>query len=256
VENLLIIIPTKRKPPVKTLETYQPVKYPIVILADPSVYEEHQEYYRFSLAKVIPGAVGMGAQSHLCYVTAHELGFDKFFRMDDDHVPGMFRACDLMTDAIYEPSLDIIIHCANFCLKTLPVTLVGFQNKIGAAALSSGSGKCRETFTHISGGANLAVVIPGMLDDKVLKTLQRNEDSYRTCFHRKRALNQKNGRVTHIGVSWSKCYGKNTSILCSQEELTASEDTVSRCFPDMLTYGPETLLDERGLTIRKRRYLP
>lgn len=225
-DDVVICIPTNRKPPVVTLASYK-TAYPVIIVADPAVYMEHLDYYADSdpcgPLKVAMGVKGMSAQVAECYRAAHRNGFPWYFRLDDDCGPKSF----IHKDGRY-PELDEVIGEARQAADVLKVSLVGFANTTNRYWLGEGYGR---TYGLITGGFHLCHSSdhPEIFIDP---TLPIYEDVWRSCSHRKH--DGAVGRVKAIGVDKSSAtFGTVVS-----RNAEAREESIRRilgAFPEFVT---------------------
>lgn len=228
--DTIITIPTKRPPPVKTLENYPvPEGYAAIIICDPNVWEEHLKYYRDKMnIHIEMGEHGMGVQSALCYSVSALSGQKYFFRMDDDLEPKTF----IHKDGHF-PDLAEVIPLLRECLEVTKTTHAGFMN--GSNRYWMGEvGKFKRTYGLIHGGANIAV---SALDSSPYMdpTLVRGEDVYRTCAHRKEAGAV--GRIPWIGFDkrQSTITAGQSSISEKQDLILASRNMILERFEGMVT---------------------
>jgi hypothetical protein len=228
MSDVIITIPTKRYPPVKTL-TYYPVPsgYTCLIIADPNVFNEHQKYYADDISvKVVLGDIGMAAQCAQCYIHTHIAGYLWYFRLDDDldkktfiHKDGRFL------------ELAEVIFCARECVDKCGVSLAGFSNTSNRSWLGDDYGR---TYGLIHGGGHIckSAADPSKYIDV---SLVRGSDVYMTCAHREE--DGAVGRVKFIGFNkrGSTITAGTSSIKVSQAEVDASRDKILARFPNMVT---------------------
>ena len=232
MNDLVVCIITKRKPPVQTLEHYSPYAFPVAIIADPDVVDEHRAYYRHSRYEVHEGVKGMGPQSARCYSLSAELGYSHFFRLDDDLQPKTFVG----KEKDYYPLIDEVITEAAICLQQTGTTLAGFMNTSNRYWMGRGYGR---TWGLVTGGANISVSAEDpseFIDPNVIV-----EDVYRTCAHREHDLRNggegRVGRVKHIGIDKRSCTvtAGQTSISESAARWEADRQMILARFPDMVS---------------------
>lgn len=238
IPDTIITIPTKRPPPVRTLESYNPGRYATLIIADPEVFDAHVTYYLQNEPSVyvVSGAKGMGAQSALCYSESFKAGYLRFFRMDDDLALKTFVHKDG-----HFPDLAELIPIAEQCLDTTKTSHAGFANG-GNRYWMSDVGTFKRTWGLIHGGANIAYASADS-SPYMDPLLVRGEDIYRTCSHRR--LDGAVGRIAFIGFDKSKSTvtaGK-TSIAATQEQIEASRDMILEKFAGMVTCNGWRLID-------------
>ncbi len=231
----VVCIPTRRPAPVETLLHYPPLRHKILLICDPSVFEEHSHSYREShQVTVVKGEVGMGAQSAECYRQAAYHGYKIFFRMDDDLLPKTFVHKDG-----HFPDIEEVIREATNCMKETETTLVGFVNSSNPYFLGHGY---KQTYGIIWGGANLSVATEDA-ENFIDPGLLRCEDIYRTCAHRQDDLDNggdgRVGRVQHIGVNKSKSSGKGggnvSTIQLTREQILAQRQIILERFPEFIS---------------------
>ena len=229
MSNTVIVIPSKRKPPIITLSSYEiPEDLDVIIVTDPDVEHLHREFYEMDhRIRVFPGARGLGANKALCYNVAFECKFSYFFRMDDDLEPKTF----ISKDGRYPDLQEIIIRAAN-CLTDTNTTLVGFHNGANRSWMSEGYGR---TYGLVHGGATFSISAPDgtkYIDPRLV----RAEDVYRTCAHREERDGFV-GRVKDIGFDKSKStsIAGQSSVSTTPEQVMESMNIVLSRFPNMVT---------------------
>ena len=227
LDGLTISIPTRRKPPILTLESYGAPAH-VIVLSDPEVFEDHKEYYRdMSGIQVVLGKQGQGPQNSALYSTAHTLGYLYFFKLDDDLPPKTF----IHKDGHY-PSLEEAIVEARRCIVETETSHAGFANGSNRHWMSIGYGR---TWGLIHGGANIARSSPD--GDKFCDPRVRCEDVYRTCAHREQ--DGAVGRVKHIGFDKKKSTvvagNSNRMETLTQELFEADREFILNRFPGMVT---------------------
>lgn len=236
-EETVIIIPSKRKPPILTLESYPaPPNFKVFIVADPEVFDAHSKFY-FNIPNVdvVLGVMGQGANKALCYEVAYQEGFEYFFRMDDDLQPRTFVGKEKNS----YPSLEEVISLHEECLIQTETTLAGASNGSNRYWMSD---EHKRTYGLVHGGANLSVVCAQgahYLDPRIT----RGEDVYRTCSHRLDADGYV-GRVGGLGFDKRGSTIVQTSINATQEQINASTKLILQKFPDMVSCnGTRFILD-------------
>ena len=227
MSDIIFTIPTKRQPPIKTLEHYPiPPENSVLIIADPDVYEAHTAYYANTPAKVVLGAKGMAAQCAQCYIHAYLAGYPWYFRLDDDLEAKTF----IHKDGRF-PQLDELLIYAKMCIEMCRVSLVGFSNTSNRFWLGEGYGR---TYGLIHGGGHIckSAADPSKYIDV---SLVRGSDVYMTCAHREE--DGAVGRIKFIGFNkrGSTITAGSSSIKVSQEEVDASRDKILARFPTMVT---------------------
>lgn len=228
MNETIIVIPTKRLPPVRTLESYISGEYPVLIIADPDVFDAHITYYLKNgpFVQVVSGAKGMGAQSALCYSEAFKAGYKYFFRADDDLQPRTF----IHKDGHY-PDLAEVIPLVRACLDVTRTTHAGFGNGSNRYWMKEGFTR---TYGLIHGGANIAFSAEDS-SPYMDPTLVRGEDIYRTCAHRKEAGAV--GRVQFVGFDkrQSTITAGQSSISVTEEQVLASREMILTRFEGMVS---------------------
>jgi hypothetical protein len=227
MNDIVIAIPTKRPPPVRTLEVYPvPDGYKALVICGPDVYEFHRQYDYKPEILVVLGQHGMGAQSALCYSESFKAGYKQFFRMDDDLEPKTFVA---KSGGYYD--LDEVIPLLQECLNATRTTHAGFMNGSNRYWMKDGFSR---TYGLIHGGANIAVSAEDS-SPYMDPTLVRGEDVYRTCAHRKR--DGAVGRVQWIGFDkrQSTITAGQSSISATPEAILASREMILQRFEGMVT---------------------
>jgi len=227
MKDTIIVIPTKRPPPVRTLGSYPvPEGYQALIICGPDVYEFHRQYDYKPEIQIVLGQHGMGAQSALCYTEAFKADFPYFFRIDDDLTPKTF----IHKDGHY-PDLAEVIPLVRECLDITRTTHAGFANGANRYWMKEGFAR---TYGLIHGGANIAKSAADS-SPYMDPLLVRGEDIYRTCAHRKESGAV--GRVQFIGFDkrQSTITAGQTSISATQEQILASREMILTRFEGMVT---------------------
>jgi hypothetical protein len=227
--DTIIVVPTKRPPPVLTLQNYAHGDYPVLIVADPDVYRYHLHYYKkFSHVKVTKGAHGLAPQIAACYTAAQDEGYDWWFRVDDDLAKRTF----VHKEKGRYPSLVYALEKARRCIDRTRTTLAGFTN--GSNRFWMGSGYAR-TYGLIHGGAQI-VCSSADPSEFLDPQLPRYEDVFRTCAHR--ARDGAVGRVQFIGFDKSKssnAKNSQSSITVDARRLALAKQIVLDAWPDHVT---------------------
>jgi hypothetical protein len=231
-DRIVICIPTKRPPPIRTLESYAIGRFKVIISADPAVFEQHCERYDGTgYSTVHLGPVGLSAQCANCYNLAFHLDYPLWFKMDDDLAPKTF----IHKDGHY-PDLDEVIFQADQCMDETHTTLVGFHNGANRSWMKNGFGR---TWGLIHGGANLSVSAADP-SQYITRELSRGEDVWRTLAHREVEASLHggvgyNGRVQFIGFDKSKSTaiagGSVAASSTTQEKINASREAILARFP-------------------------
>jgi hypothetical protein len=191
LEDTLIVIPSRRPPPISTLAAY-PTERTVVVLADPYVYQEHRFFYARKNVKVIEGERGLVPQILRMYRIVAEMGFAYFFRLDDDLQPGFFIDIDRNL-----PDLEFVMKTARECIAVTETSLAGFSNTSRIDWLDYGF---KRSIGLIHGGAQIceSSATPKRFLDP---SLRRHEDVYRTLAHREK--DGAVGKVSWIGLDKS-----------------------------------------------------
>src|SRR5262245_23712352 len=173
--DTVICIPSRRQPPLKSLVSYNPDPYEVIIVSDPEFYEIHRAFYADRNGiRVVMGARGNGPQCAACYRSAAQAGYPYFFKMDDDLLPKTF-----VTQEGYV-ELTQAIGFARECLDATHTRHAGFTNTSRRAWL--GEGYLR-TYVLIHGGGNIGIAAEDP-SEFIDERLVRGEDVYRSCAHR------------------------------------------------------------------------
>lgn len=196
LDDVVICIPTKRLPPVRTLESYVPPDGMLtLIIADPSVYQQHRRAVRRSKRlrgiRVVMGKAGLIPQVMQCYRWARKCGYKYFFRLDDDLPPNTFIKKDRS-----HPSLEQVIRWARKCIDVCDVSLAGFGNTSRIDWLGKGYGR---SYALVHGGAQICEALDLKKFAAVDPKLPRYEDVYRSLSHRRR--DGAVGRVKFVGLN-------------------------------------------------------
>jgi len=191
--DTIVIVPTKRPPPIRTFVHYRIPECPVLVVADPEVYDAHVNHnISGPQLTIIKGAYGLGAQMWECYKQAALHGYKWWFRLDDDLSPLTF--IDL--DRVY-PNITEVVQYARWCVEVTDTTLAGFANTTNTHWL-------KDEYTRTWGLiAGLAVIACSALDPApyIDRRIIRGEDVYRSCSHR--VKDGAVGRVAFVGVDKS-----------------------------------------------------
>jgi|GEM_PF-5873171 len=220
--DTVICIPSRRKPPLKSLMSYQTAPFEVIIVADPEFVGIHEQFYHaIRNITVVEGGRGNGPQCAACYRAAAKAGFPYFFKMDDDLLPKTFVGMDGFID------LPIAIRVARECLDVTKTTHAGFCNTSRRDWLGDGYAR---TWGLIHGGGNIGISAedPSRFIDE---RLVRAEDVYRTCAHRE--LDGAVGRVKFIGFDKkgsADTSADSSSRTIRQEDFDRTRDIVLQRF--------------------------
>lgn len=230
LRDVVLVIPTKRLPPVRTIENLgAPKGVKTVIICDPSVFEVHRKYYRRhplpvgSQLYIKLGVEGLVPQVMECYRQARKFDAKYFFRLDDDLGPKTF----ILKDRSH-PSLKQVMRWARECMDECEVSLVGFQNTSRLDWLGEGYGR---SYALVTGAIQLCRAYkPELMIDPAQ---ERYEDVYRSLSHRRRdgAI----GRVRFVGVDKKSAHGDSTISITEKQRKRAIARIVAE-FPDFVTY--------------------
>jgi len=157
MKEFAICIPSKRKPPFKTLENFQvPEGFEVFIISDPAFLAEHHEYYgKEKGIHVLKGGEGIGQQMWNTYLVAADAGFDHFVRLDDDLDVNTFVAVKAGSNRkVKYLSLEEAMYHLLTALRMTETTLVGFSNTSRLDWLGNGY---KRTYGLIHSGACLSV---------------------------------------------------------------------------------------------------
>lgn len=198
LDDVCIVIPTKRPPPLKTLISFRdqfPEDVPIYLIVDPSLVKMHRHFIKRKRTwypdnlEIVRGHSGLVPQIRFCYDFAREQGYQYAFRLDDDCESNFFVKRDRSN-----PPLTQVIKWARKCIDICEVSLVGFANTSRVDWLGRGLGR---SYALVHGGAQMFETLQS---DLILpKHIVCYEDIYRSCAHRQRdgAI----GRVSFIGMN-------------------------------------------------------
>lgn len=231
-KDTVIVIPSKRTPPLKTISSY-PTTRPIILISDPDIQGAHEKWVEennFTNISVVSGKKGMCKQSAMCYRVAARAGYDYYFRMDDDLTPKFF-----VSDVGF-PTLNEVIVYARTCAELLKVSLAGFANTSRLDWLGYGY---ETTYGLIHGGAHLArsTEDPSEFIDE---TLEAYEDVYRSAAHR--IKDGAVGRVSFIGLDKTKSL-RGSSMNKSPEVIERAKKIILSKFPQAVTCNGVRVLD-------------
>lgn len=249
LSDVCIVIPTKRPPPLDTLETFRlefPSGMKIFVLVDPSLCAEHDRYinrkgWRYPKdVEIVKGKSGLVHQIRFCYDFARRQGFKYAFRLDDDCRPGFF-----VTKHDRPPKLSSVIRHARDCMVQCKVSLVGFANTSRRDWLGGGYGR---SYGLIHGSGQMFRTLKS---DLILpEHIVCYEDIYRSCAHRKR--DGAVGRVNGIGMN--KIDGmKNTVNREGKKQWKKGMKQLLADFPGFGTFHGEA--NDKGIPrFRHRRH--
>jgi len=234
LNDTIIVVPSKREPPIRTLLSF-PTEHKVILISDPKMIHRHREWVtqeRMENVMVMPGEVGMIPQSSLCYSISHQAGFKYYFRMDDDLHEKMFihksgRIC-LLEEVMYE---------ARQCAEVTGLSLCGFQNT--SIRIWMGDGYKR-SYGLIHGGAHLAQSCEDRwkyLDPE----LPAYEDVFRSAAHREQ--DGAVGRVAFIGLD-KRSTLRASSMSKTPEVIAKAKEIILSRFPDSVTCDGERVLDD------------
>lgn len=221
--NICITIPTYRKE-IEVLKHFE-MPYPVLIISDPDTHTEHHDSFALYSGKndvaVLQGVKGMSAQVAECYKKATLMGFDWFFRLDDDLGPKSF----LHKDGHYPTLKEVIDECAK-CAEETKTSLVGLNNTMNRHWMHDGYGR---TYGLIHGGAHLCKSSPSP-EEFIDTRIQYYEDVYRSLAHRRK--DGAVGRVKHIGIDKS---GSTQRVEQARDKHAADIALILETFPGMVT---------------------
>lgn len=237
-DDTVIIIPSKRPAPLKTIASL-PTRHCITVLSDPSVYEQHREYYNYLNVAVRRGVSGSIPQALEVYRDAHRMGYRYFFRLDDDLQPKFFVSVDETF-----PTLDDAVRIARECIEVTRTSLAGFANTSRRDWLGE-VGVFKRTYGLIHGGAQI-----GLATDKPEQfldpELRRYDDVYRSAAHRER--DGAVGRVTWIGLDKRESLRDSATDDSPEIQENARRIILGR-FPHMVSCNGTRTLDNGRQTI-------
>lgn len=248
--KILVVIPTCRSAPIKTLVEHK-TRYPTVVLVDRKadrnqIREWVNDTWDGSKNKpqVIWGKEGPGPQSAECYRVAYKMGFKYFFRFDDDIQEKFFINKDKEV-----VSLDTAIGFAYKAAQELGTSLTGFSNTSRTDWLGNGFGV---TYGQVHGGSQLGLAMkdPSPVVDE---SLPAYVDIWRTLAHRQR--DGAVGRVKFIGLDRTESL-RNSSILKSPKLVEECKERILSEFPDLISCKGERVLDGGKQVIPNWRMKP
>jgi hypothetical protein len=259
-ESTVIIVPSRRRPPLVVFEHHEmPAGIPVVVLADPDVYEEHRVAYgdRYS---VIRGDHGCAAQMHRSYLVGYAMKMDWVFRVDDDMhdrslvgLPGFENLVDRGSVGKYRTVADAFTRACEAADGLPGVSLVGFSNTTRVDWLSPGFGR---TWGLITGNIQLyrSTTEPGRF---INPEQAMYEDVWRTCSHREDGGGW-TGRVKSIGVDKKTvCNPKTTAYaagdLAQREEAIRA---ITTRFPTIVSCDGTRTINGGSLTIAYWKFRP
>jgi len=239
MSDTVIVIPSKRLAPIKTLQSF-PTERKIILLSDPDVIDNHRAYYgHLANVLIVEGVKGSIPQALEVYRQAHAHGYQYFFRMDDDLQPRYF----VSVDGTY-PTLEEAIDFARLCIDETKTSLAGFMNTSRRDWLGE-FGVFKRTYGLIHGGSQI-----GLATDRpeqfLNPELRRYDDVYRSAAHRKR--DGAVGRVTWIGLDKRESL-RDSATDDSPEIQENARRIILGTFPEMVTCNGTRTLDNGRQTI-------
>jgi hypothetical protein len=236
--DTVFVIPSRRKPPLRTLEFHR-TELPTIIIADPRVYEDQKAWAaQFPNVSVELGKTGMIPQSAECYRVAFRHGYKFYFRTDDDLTENFFVGRE---KGQFFSVLEAAI-AARECAEVLNVTLAGFCNTSIRIWLGSGF---KRSYGLIHGGAHLccAAEDPSWFIDERLRAY---EDVYRSAAHRKH--DGAVGRVNYIGLDKRKSL-RDSSMSKTPDIQEEAKAIILGRFSDTVTCKGTRTMDDGMQTI-------
>jgi hypothetical protein len=236
IDDVLIVIPSRRPPPIKTIQSFPSVLMKhVVIISDPTMFTKHMNWLESmgypSHVSGWPGKVGMIPQSAECYRVAFKLKYKYYFRMDDDLHPKTFVTHTGIVDVL--PA----ILAARRCAAQLGTSLNGFVNTARRDWLGEGY---KKSYGLIHGGAHLCIAAEDpseFIDEK----LPAYEDVYRSAAHRLK--DGAVGRVSFIGLDKRESL-RDSSMNKSPSVIKKSKEIILKKFPGMVTCNGTRVLDD------------
>lgn len=236
LDDVVIVIPSKRPPPVKSLISYETSRR-VIIIADPRVLDAHRAWAQEQrqLGKnydVVEGKIGMIPQSAECYRVGHAAGAKYFFRLDDDITPKFF-----VQDDRSFPTLEEVMVEARQCAEELGTGLTGFMN---TSRVDWFGPSYKRTIGLVHGGAHLCITAadPSFFIDEKLPAY---EDVYRSAAHR--LHDGAVGRVEFIGLDKTKSL-RDSSMSKTPEVQQESINIILGRFHGMVTCKGFRTLDQ------------
>lgn len=240
IENEVVVcIPTYRKPPIKTLQHYK-TKHHVLVIADPDVLDQHVVQAKRNGYDLASGVKGMSAQVAECYRRTYQLGFPWFFRLDDDLEPKTFIHMDK-----HFPDLDEVIREAFTCALTTGASLAGFANTTNRHWMDVGYGKTRGL---IHGAAHICRSAEDP-SDYIDTRIQYFEDVYRSLAHRKK--DGAVGRVKFIGMD-KKSSSERVEQAMSEQE--GDIKLILETFPGMVSFEGFKIINNGEYVVPNWRY--
>lgn len=235
--EVCVIIRSRRPPPIVTIQRFaMPKGFQVFVQADPSVYQEHRDYYAGEKdIRVVRGVAGLSAQSHRCYLVAAEYRFPWYFRLDDDLTEGYFVHKDGSRPGIRKALT--VSYRAALALKT---SLVGFAKTSNRFWMKPGAGRA---YGLIHGGAALFKSTRSP-DQYIDPTLPLYDDVWQSLSHR--ADSRAVGRVREIGLDLIGSAKTVTEGHDRKKLHHRSRDRILETFPGYATCDGDAFLDKWG----------
>lgn len=232
-DDTVIVIPSARPAPIRTLQSYE-ITHPTIIVSDPDHYEQHFEFYKNEKHIMVhKGKKGLIPQVMELYRIAHYQEFSYFFRLDDDLLPNTFVDVDR-----HVPTAMEALWFARQCIHHTRTTLAGFANTSRTDWLDS-QYRYRRSAGLISGCVQICKASPNP-EQFVNPDLPRYEDVYRSASHRRHS-----GAVGVAGwIGLDKRAPMKGSVAPKSNEITLkAQEIILKEFPDMVTCNGTRTLD-------------
>jgi hypothetical protein len=254
MDDTVVIIASKRKPPIKTLQEMPSLlTRTVILLSDPRMVKDHKYWIEdmrrktndYENVQIVEGKIGMIPQSAECYRVANKMGFRYFFRLDDDLHRKFF--VHMEKDRFPGP-LEAMAE-ARECAEQLGLSLCGFVNTSRRNWMKEGYGR---SYGLIHGGSHLckSAEDPSIFIDE---NLPAYEDVYRSAAHRE--VDGAVGRVNFIGLDKRESL-RDSSMSKTPEVIAKAKDIILTRFMWTVTCDGERVLDDGNQIIPNWRLVP
>jgi hypothetical protein len=238
-EDVCLVVRSSRRPPIETLRHYAiPKGFACIIVADPSVFEEHRQFYKSNKQiDVWRGVIGLSAQAAECYRAADAFGFPWYLRLDDDLQGNYF----VRKDKTF-PKLKEVITKTFRAQRELDVSLVGFAKTTNRFWMKDGWGRA----FGLAHGAALLLCSTNAPKQFMDPALPLYDDVWQSCSHRadKGAI----GRIREIGLHVTDL-GQAQTVTKGLDKLHkhyASRDRILKRWSDFVSCDGKAFVDRNG----------
>jgi hypothetical protein len=240
IQDTVMVIPSKRPAPIKTLENFS-IAHHVMVISDPDVFDQHREWIAGLNNPFISntmGRKGMVPQELLCCTLAKERGFEFYFKMDDDLQPRTF----IGMEKGWFPSPEEAMFHTRMCAEQMGTDLNGFVNSSIRVWMSDGYNR---SYGLVHGGSHLCRVTDEP-ERFVKPDLPSYIDVYKSAAYRMKdgAI----GRVNFIGLE--KRISQRDSVMGrTPEKIELAKKMILEEFGNIVTCTGTRTLDDGRQTI-------